>query len=96
MLIHVVLFNFKAEVTESKRKEVLDIARKVLPEIPGVTNLMAGKKIRDMDEFEYAISMNFLDTAALEEYRQHPDHVKFRDIDFFPYVETKQGIDYED
>lgn len=96
MLIHLVLFNFKADVSEIKRKEIMDIARKVLPGIPGVMNLMAGEKIREMDEFKYAISMNFLDSAALEEYRQHPEHVKFRDVDFFPYVETKQGIDYED
>lgn len=96
MLVHLVLFNFKEGLSEVQKKRVLDEARNVLPGIPGVMNLMAGRRIRETDEYEYAISMYFLDKEELETYRAHPDHVKFRDADFFPFVSNKLGIDYED
>lgn len=96
MLMHVVLFDFKKEVTEDNRKEILELAKNVLPTLPGVTNLVVGKNIKQNAGQQYALSMNFTDAKALETYRIHPDHEHFRDKDFFPYLENVKGIDYED
>jgi Stress responsive A/B Barrel Domain len=96
MLVHVVLFDFKADVDPGRREVVLDLARKALVRIPGVSNLLAGKSIRKETEYPFALSMYFESEAALNIYRDHPDHVKFRDVDFFPLLEKVQGLDYED
>ncbi len=95
MLFHAVLFNFKKELGEDRKEEILGLARK-LSEIPGVRNLLAGRTINEGGKFEYGLTMYFEDEEALREYREHPDHVRFRDVDFFPFVEDKLGLDYTD
>lgn len=95
MLFHAVLFNFKKDLGEDRKEEILGLARK-LAEIPGVYNMFAGKTINEGGKFEYGLTMYLDDEKALQEYRDHPDHVKFRDVDFFPFVEDKQGLDYVD
>ncbi|MFC1474662.1 Dabb family protein [bacterium] len=96
MLFHAVLFNFKDDLPDDKKEHILQLARDMLPPIPGVMNLMAGKNIKPDSEYEYSITMYFDDEAALQEYRDHPEHVKFRDAEFFPFVGSKIGIDYID
>lgn len=96
MLFHAVLFNFKSDVSAASIDRIISEARTKLPSIPGVMNLFAGKALNENLEYGYAITMLFKDEGALEEYRDHPDHVQFRDVDFYPYVTTKTGIDYVD
>lgn len=97
MLFHAVLFNYKDDVTEEKKKTILDLAYSLLMPIPGVSALHAGRSIKEDAEFEYAITMLFEGgQPALQAYRDHPDHVRFRDIEFFPFLKDKLGLDYED
>jgi len=96
MLFHAVLFCFKDNVPDTRRDNILRLSREVLPKIPGVMNLMAGKTINPNNEYDHAITMYFEDEAALQEYRDHPAHVHFRDVEFFPYVDKKIGLDYSD
>lgn len=96
MLVHVVLFNFKKELNESERQKILDICKKKVPMLPGVNHLLVGKSIKGDSEFTYALSMYFADENALQTYRNHPDHVHFRDVEFFPFLENVKGLDYAD
>jgi len=96
MLFHAVLFNFREDVSMEKRESILQLARALLPPIPGVMNLLAGKNIKQGSEYEYAITMYFDDEAALQEYRGHADHIRFRDVEFFPFLSSKCGLDYID
>jgi len=96
MLVHVVLFDFKPDVATQKRQSILDLARVKLAAIPGVMNLLVGKAATDKCDYPFALSMYFDDLQALETYRAHPDHVHFRDVEFFPYLQRKQGMDYND
>lgn len=96
MLIHVVLFNFKDDVSEIQKNDLLEKARTMLAPIPGVANLMAGKSIRDTEDQQYAISMNFKNEVELEAYRIHPEHERFRDEVFLPIIRSKQSLDYFD
>ena len=96
MLFHAVLFNFKSDVSDVKKQEILRLAYDLLTPIPGVSGLNAGRTIHPGAEYEYAITMYFEGGApALQAYRDHPDHVRFRDIEFFPFLDTKLGLDYE-
>lgn len=96
MLVHVVLFNFKSEIADERKAEILELSRKTLAALPGVQNLLVGKSIKSVGEFSYALSMYFKNEQALETYRNHPDHVHFRDVEFFPFLENFKGLDYAD
>lgn len=96
MLFHAVLFNFNDDVTEQKRKTILQLAYDLLVPIPGVLDLHAGRSIKSDSEYEYAITMYFEGgQPELQEYRDHPNHVRFRDVEFFPFLKSKLGLDYE-
>jgi len=96
LLVHVVLFDFKKDVTDDKKEEVLAHSRETLTKLPGVRNLVVGKNIKEDGGQSFALSMYFENSEALESYRIHPDHEKFRDNDLFPYLENIKGMDYED
>lgn len=96
MLVHVVLFNFKPDLYEDRKTEILQLSRTKLAALPGVKNLLVGKSIKSENEFAYALSMYFEDEQALDTYRNHPDHVHFRDVTFFPFLENFKGLDYAD
>ena len=96
MLFHAVLFNFNDDVTEDKRKHILQLSYDLLTPIPGVLDFYAGRSIHADAEFEYAITMYFEGgQPALHDYRVHPDHERFRDVEFFPFLKSKLGLDYE-
>ena len=96
MLLHAVLFEFKPEVSQERRAEVLALARRDLAAIPGVLDLTAGRAIRAGDEYPYAIAMRFRGREELEAYRACPAHARFRDVEFFPLLARKTTLDYED
>ena len=96
MLFHSVLFNFKPDIGEEKKNEVLKHARELLAGIPGVMNLHVGKAIRQKSDYEYGLFMYIDNQEGLQVYREHPNHVKFRDVEFFPFLENYKGLDYED
>lgn len=96
MLFHAVLFNFREDVDAKKREEIFAAARAKLPKIPGVTSLCVGENIEPDGEFRHAITMCLPNRAALDVYRDHPLHVEFRDVDFFPFVAEKQRLDFEE
>jgi fructose-bisphosphate aldolase class II len=91
-----VLFNFKEEISADRREEILQLSRKKLAALPGVSHLLVGKTIKADDEFAYALSMYFENEDALNTYRDHPDHVHFRDVDLFPHLDGVRGLDYTD
>lgn len=96
MLVHLVRFEFKPDVDSQQREAILTLARKKLAELPGVRHLLVGRSIKPDSEYDYALSMYFENEQALKTYRDHPDHVHFRDVEFFPFLKDVQGLDYAD
>ena len=96
MLAHLVVFNFKVDLSKEKQDEILQRCKTDLPKLPGVQNLVVGKNVRQGSEYEYGLCMYFNDEAELDIYRNHPDHVHFRDVVFFPFLEKVQGFDFEE
>lgn len=96
MLAHIVLFNFKPKVDSGQREQILALARNKLADIPGVHHLLVGQAVKTGSEHEHGLCMYFADEAALNAYREHPDHVHFRDEEFFPFLETVKGLDFAD
>lgn len=96
MLAHIVLFNFKSEISDPEKERILALSREKLAKLPGVQNLLVGKTIKQDSEFEYALTMYFDDVKALDHYRDHPDHVHFRDKELFPFLDKVKGLDYAD
>lgn len=81
MITHVVVF-WTNKPSEQPSAQLIDAARRLLAEIPGVENFRAGKAMaseRAMvdDSFAIAISMDFADDAALQAYQIHPAHKEF-------------------
>jgi Stress responsive A/B Barrel Domain len=78
MICHLVLYQMKPELNEESQNQLVRLALKHLPVLPGVKNLRAGKSINGPQKgFTVALAMDFDDEAALEVYRVHPDHQKF-------------------
>ena len=96
MLLHAVLFNFKPDLSEEKKKRIYQLSYEKLEPIPGVMNLHTGKTINESAEYEHGVFMYFEDREALQKYRAHPEHIRFRDEEFFPFLESYTGLDYED
>jgi hypothetical protein len=75
MLIHVVCFKYKAEVSEAQKREHIERLRG-LAGLPGVIDLKAGADVvRSARSYDTALVVTFPDRAALEGYQPHPQHV---------------------
>ena len=83
---HQVLFNFKPEIPEEKRREILEGGRKVLAGIPQVMSVLVGKVLQKDSEFQYGLFVGVKDEADLQTYRNHPDHQKWLQEVFRPVI----------
>ena len=83
---HQVLFNFKPEVSEEKRKEILDSGRTVLSSIPEALSVVVGKLVQKDSEFQYGLFVGLKNEADLQTYRSNPSHQKWLESTFRPAV----------
>ena len=75
MLIHVVCFKYKAEVSEAQKREHVERLRG-LAGLPGVVDLKVGADVvRSSRSYDTALVVTFPDRKALEAYQPHPQHV---------------------
>lgn len=83
MIVHVVLFEPRADLSEADRQQVLDDLRLAAASIPTLRSCRIGRRIRlglpgyeqaMPVDYQYAAIMEFDDPAGLEAYLRHPAH----------------------
>lgn len=76
MIKHIVMVNFKPELSSEQATEAIKKMLEALSQIPGVKNLTAGQGIGVIKPPPYATVMliDFDDEAQLKAYLEHPTH----------------------
>lgn len=83
MIVHVVLFQPRAGLSDEQRDRVLDDLRRAATEIPSIRRFRIGQRILHglpgyeqamTDDYEYAAIIEFDDRDDLEAYLRHPAH----------------------
>ena len=84
MIVHVVLFSPRPDLSPSDRTAVLDALQSAAKNIPSIKGLRVGKRVKHSlpgyeqmmrDDYEYAVMIEFDDVEGLKAYLQHPAHV---------------------
>lgn len=97
-VVHVVLIQFKPEVTGQQREQVINASLERLKDIPGVVSVAAGPKVRDdrpvhIRDYDVGILVVLDSVAALDRYGPHPLHQAFVQ-EFQPLFARLQVVDF--
>lgn len=76
MLRHIVMVNFKDEVSQQERDEFAKKAPEILAQIPETKNVFIGKasEIEGKPRYAAALFIDFESEAALKSYLENPIH----------------------
>lgn len=83
MIVHVVLFSPKPDLSESDRHTLLDALATAATGISSIRRFRVGKRVKHSlpgyeqmmrDDYEFAVMIEFDDVAGLKAYLQHPAH----------------------
>lgn len=83
MIVHVVLFEPRPDLTEGGRQRVFDDLRASATTIPSVRRFRIGRRVRHgvpgyeqamSDDYSFAAVIEFDDLSGLKAYLQHPSH----------------------
>ena len=83
MIVHIVLFEPRADLTEVRRRQVIEDLRAAATSIPSLRRCRIGRRLRHgapgyeammTVDFQYAAIMEFEDRAGLDAYLRHPAH----------------------
>jgi hypothetical protein len=75
MLIHIVIWKYKTEITEEQRADHRAKLKNLQKAIPEIIDLKAGSDILCLPRsYDTGIVVTFADQAALDEYTVHPAH----------------------
>jgi Stress responsive A/B Barrel Domain len=83
MIVHVVLFSPRPDLSAADRAAVLDALAAASREIPSIKRLRVGRRVKHAlpgyeqmmrDDYEFAVMIEFEDLAGLKAYLQHPAH----------------------
>ncbi len=69
-----ILLNFTPDASPADIHKVLQEVKENISQIKGVRNIVMGPQINKNANFQYGISMDFDDEAALKAYRQDEGH----------------------
>ena len=102
MLVHVVLFRPKAEVTESDREAMFAALHAAATRIPAVRRFYVGARVTHgaayeplmTADFPFAAIIEFDDLAGLQSYLEHPDHKKLGEL-FYRLQDSALVHDYQ-
>lgn len=79
----------------SKRQEVAQALRQVLPGLPGVRSVRVGFPAdADAEVWDLAFQVRFDDLEAVAAYVVHPDHVRFVAEVLTPNVEVRKAWNF--
>jgi len=83
MIVHVVLFSPRADLSDSDRAALVGALELASKHIPSIKRLRVGKRVKHSlpgyeqmmrDDYEYAVIIEFDDVEGLKSYLQHPAH----------------------
>jgi hypothetical protein len=96
MIKHMLMFRFRADISEEKRTALLKEYRGFPKQFPWMKNFTLGRNISQRDPtYEYAFSIDFESQADLDRYlssAEHEEHVVMR---FRPAIEARAIVSYE-
>jgi Stress responsive A/B Barrel Domain. len=77
MLIHIVCWKYKPEISESQREEHRQKLKALKGFIPELLSLNVGADVLHLERsFDTGLVATFADRAALDAYTDHPEHQK--------------------
>ena len=102
MIVHVVLFRPKPDVSDAQRHEMFDALRAASNGIPSVRRFQVGRRVTHgagyerlmTEDFPYSAIIEFDDRAALDAYLRHPGHDMLGKA-FYTLLDAALVYDYE-
>ena len=102
MVVHIVLFRPKPDITESDRLAMFEALRAASNEIPSVRRFHIGRRVKHggayeglmVEDYPYSAVIEFDDLAGLETYLTHRQHEKLGEL-FYAILERGLVYDYE-
>jgi hypothetical protein len=102
VVVHVVLFRPKSDLSDRDRKELFDALNAAATEIPSVRRFHVGARVTHgaayerlaAQDFPFAAIVEFDDLAGLQAYLQHPRHEKLGSL-FYALQDAALAYDYE-
>ncbi len=79
MLLHIVLINFRDDVSDEHKREIYDELHGLVGKIDGVLNMTFGPNVSPEPfarGYTDGFTIDFRDAAARDAYLVHPDHQK--------------------
>jgi Stress responsive A/B Barrel Domain len=94
--IHIAIFKWKEGTSEEEVEEMLAVIRDLRTKVPGVRDIRCGKNYhRAAQGFTHGVVVFADDRAALQAYRNHPDHLRVAPT--FEILELDGiGFDFDD
>lgn len=81
MLTHIVIWKYRAEVSEAEREEHRSRLRSLPPLIPEVLSFSVGTDVLRLPRsYDTGLVSTFRDRTALEAYTAHPAHVAVAEL----------------
>lgn len=103
MIVHVVLYSPKPDLSDADRAAVMTAVSAAAREIPSIKRLRVGKRVKHSlpgyeqmmrDDYEYAVFIEFDDVEGLKSYLRHPAHAA-AGHHFTVSASTALAYDYE-
>ena len=99
MVRHVVMWNFKPEITAAEKAQRKADMKKNLEslvgKVPGLLNVTYVDQPIDSSTHEMALVTEHDKAEAIAVYASHPDHVHVADTYVRPFVHQRCALDYE-
>ena len=94
MIRHIVLCKFRTSVSEEQRRDVMNMLHTLGHSIPEVREWSVGRQaLPSSTAYDVAIVSGFEDAGALERYRNHPNHIRTKNL--LSEIADLVVVDYE-
>lgn len=102
MVVHIVLFRPRSDISDSDRAAMFDALAAAARDIPTVRRFHIGDRVTHgaayeslmAQDFPYAAIVEFGDLAGLQTYLRHPQHEQLGQL-FYRLQEAALAYDYE-
>lgn len=96
MLTHIVVWKYRAEISQEIREEHRRMLRSLNKIVPGIESFAVGSDIlHSPRSYDTGLAAVFRDRTVLDAYSIHPDHVKV--VEFgHSIIENMAKADFED
>jgi hypothetical protein len=96
MLTHIVVWKYRADVSQETREQHRTQLRTLSNIVPGIESLSVGSDtLHSPRSYDTGLVAIFRDRSVLDAYTVHPDHVKI--VEFgHSIIDTMAKVDFED